>query len=330
MNNKKIIQLLITAVVGVWVFCIVFAVSYKTAVSQKPQADTTAPVLMTPQTSAPPATAPTTAFSVPTVTIDGNNITAAVNVDKPQWLIDEEESKKAAEESKKAKEESKKAQKETTTTTKPYCPSGKQEIINAYIDAVNKLKNTESFKVTQTNTLTTEIDEITGGDLIKSAAEKILASNNPNGTFTYNFKNGMDDASGYSPNYVIPPQDKRASLSPEYVTSATAEPGKNGSYTVRINLGRQVQTLEADAPGYSTVTDTLDMSSLGLTSTMSITSLEIVYDESYIEAEIDKNGNIMSMTHYVKTQGSGEGKMTFVPASMKMHGDYMGQFVISY
>ena len=330
MNNKKIIQLLITAVVGVWVFCLVFAISYKSAVSKKPQVSTTAPVLTAPQTTAPPTTAPTTAYVVPTVTIDGNNITAAVNVDKPQWLIDEEESKKAAEESKKAAEESKKAEKETTTTTKPYCPSGKEEIINAYIDAVNKLKNTENFKVVQTNTLSTEIDEITGGALIKSATEKILASNNPDGTFTYIFKNGIDDASGYSPDHIIPPQDKRASLSPEHVTYATAEPGKNGSYTLRIDLGRQVQTLDTPAPGYSTVTDTLDMSSLGLTSSMEITTLDIVYDNSNIEAEIHKNGNLLSMTHYVKTQGSGEGKLTFVPASMKMHGDYMGQFVISY
>lgn len=320
MNNKKIIQLLITAVAGIWVFCLVFAVSYKAAVSKKPQINTTASVLTAPVTTVPPTSA---AYTVPTVTIDGNNITAAVNVDKPQWLIDEEESKKAA-------EESKKAEKETTTTTKPYCPSGKEEIINAYIDAVNKLKNTESFKVVQTNTLSTEIDEITGGDLIKSATEKILASNNPNGTFTYTFKNGIDDASGYSPDHIIPPQDKRASLSPEHVTYATAEPGKNGSYTLRIDLGRQVQTLDTPAPGYSTVTDTLDMSSLGLTSSMEITTLDIVYDNSYIEAEIDKNGNLLSMTHYVKTQGSGEGKLTFVPASMKMHGDYMGQFVISY
>ena len=129
MDNKKLIQLLISVVIGVWVFCLVFAVSYKSAISKKPQPDTTAPVLAVPESTTHPTTAPIT-FSVPTVTIDGNNVTAAVEVGKPQWLIDEEESKKAAEESKKAEEESKKAEKETTT--KPYCPEGKEEIIKAY------------------------------------------------------------------------------------------------------------------------------------------------------------------------------------------------------
>lgn len=334
MDNKKLIQLLISVILGVWIFCLVFVISYKSAVSKKTQTTTTAPVVYVPDVTTEPSSVPTTEYSVPTVTIDGNNITGAVDVGKPQWLIDEEESKKAAEESKKAAEESKKASKEalenTTTTTKPYCPSGKQEIINAYVDAVNKLKNTEKFRVVQSNSMITEIDEITGGDIVKSAAEKILASNNPNGTVSYNFIGGIDDATGYSPNQVIPPRDKRASLSPEYVTSASAEPGPNGSYTVRINLGRQVQTLDTPAPGYSTVVDTVNMSSLGLTSSMTITSLEIVYDESYIEAEIDKNGNLLSFTHYTKSNGSGEGKMAIVPASMKMHGDYTGKFVISY
>lgn len=327
MDNKKLIQLLISVIAGIWVFCIVFAVSYKSAIAKKPQVEaTTAPTLFIPQGTAVPTTQPSTSFSVPTVTIDGNNITGAAEVGKPQWLIDEEESKKAAEESKKASEEAKKE----TTTTKPYCPEGKQEIIDAYISAVNKLKNTENFKVVQTNSMSTEFDEITGGDAIKSIAEKLVAENNPSGTVSYNFVRGMDETSGYSPNYVIPPQDKRASLSPEYVTSATAQPLQNGAYKVRIELGRQVQTLTTPAPGYSTVMDTLDMGSLGLTSSMTITSLEIVYDGSYIEAEIDKNGNLLSLTQYTKTQGSGEGKMTFIPASMKMHGDYLGQFVISY
>lgn len=326
MDNKKLIQLLISVVIGVWVFCLVFTFSYKAAVAKKPQTTTTAPVLIIPESTTAPTTAPSTSFSVPTVTIDGNNITGAVEVGKPQWLIDEEESKKAAEESKKASEEAKKE----TTTTKPYCPEGKAEIVDAYISAVNKLKNVESFKLVVTNSLSTEIDEITGGDAVKSIAEKLVTQNNPSGTVSYNFVRGIDETSGYSPNHVIPPRDKRASLPLEYVTSASSEPLKNGSYKVRINLGKQTQTLTTPAPGYSTAVNTVDMSSLGLTSSMTVTALDITYDESYIEAEIDKSGKLLSFTHYTKSQGYGEGKMTFIPANMKMHGDYLGQYVISY
>lgn len=332
MNNKKIIQLLISVILGVWVFCLVFIISYKTEISKKAQNTTTAPLLNYTEATTNPAPTTSEEYSVPTVTIDGNNITAAANVGKPQWLIDEEESKKAAQESKKAEEESKKASLEAknTTTTKSYVPSGKQEIVNAYISAVNKLKNTETFTLIKANSMTYTIDDITGGNTIKQVAEKVVEQNNPNGTTTYTFKNGLDDATGYSPNQIIAPKDISASLSTDYVKSASAEEGKNGTYTVKIQLGKQVQTLDTPAAGYSTVMDVIDMNSLGLTSSMTITSLNIVYDNSYIEAKIDKNGNLLSMTHYTESEGSGEGKLTVIPASMKMHGNYTAQYTISY
>lgn len=323
MNNKKIIQLLITVIAAVWVFCIVFMISYKAESAKQSKNTTTAPILTNPTTTSEAPTS-TTQYSVPSITIDGNNVTVSADVDKPQWLIDEEESKKAAEESKKASEAAK-----NTTTTKSYVPSGKEEIISEYIKAVNKLKNTETFTVTKTNTMHSSIDDITGGSTIKQVAEKVIAQNNPNGTTTYNFKNGMDNTTGYSPNQIIAPKDTAAALDAQYVKSATATEGKNGTYNVKIELQNSTQTLDTTA-SIASVMDIIDFDSLGLTSTMTITSLSVNYFNAYIEAVIDKNGNILSMTHYTDCEGSGEGKVTFVPASMSMHGDYSATYTISY
>lgn len=327
MNNKKLIELITLAVVAVWVFCIVLIISYKAVVSKAPEE--TAPITTYNYLTMAPATTTEPPSTLPMVTIDGNNITAAPDIDKPQWLIDEEESKKAAEESKKAEEESKKAQ--LTTTTKPYVPEGKKEIISAYISAVNKLKSSKNFTLTKDDSLNAEIDEITGGDAIKQVADKLMTSNTNKGKVTYTFKDGMDYETGKSPSQVIAPLGVVAALDESCVKSAVATPGMNGSYTVRIELNRQVQTLNTPAPGYSTSMEVVDINTLGLTSTMTVTTLNITYDESYIEAKIDKNGNLTSMKHYLKAvETVGEGKFAIIPASLRMHGEFTSLYVVVY
>lgn len=328
MNNKKLIQMLIIIVAAVWVFCIVLLISFK-AVTGKTQPETTTEITLgttLAETTVPETTVPTA--TVPSITIDGNNVTTAADVDKPQWLIDEEESKKTSEEaSKKAAEESKKAKE----TTKSNVPEGKKEIINAYIKAVNELKNTKNFTMTKTEKLTVEIDEITGGDRVKSIADQMVKSNARDGSTTYNFANGMDSSTGKSPTQVISPIDTDASLSSDYVSKATATAGSNGSYTVKIELTQQTQTLDTPAPGYATSMEVIDLETLGLPSMLDVTELEIIYDNSYIEAVIDQNGRITSMYQYLEvSESTGKGKLTLVSASIKMHGNYTANYKVSY
>lgn len=318
MNYKKLVQMLIIVVASVWVFCIVLIISYKAAEKNKP---VPAPVTTQSVTTAAQTTEPlasTAEYSVPDITIGGNNVTTAASVDTPQWVIDQEASKKAEEAAK-------------TTTSKSSIPKSKKEIINAYVTAANKLKKKTDFTLTKTEELIVKIDNITGGDTVKNIAEQIVKSNDRNGTTTYKFSNSMDSTTGKSPNQVIAPLGAQAEISEKYVTKATASEGSNGSCKVKIELGKQTQTLNTPAPGYSTFIEVIDIDTLGLPSAMTLTDLEIIYDNSYVEATIDKDGNITSMTHYIEVaESNSSGKLTLIPASLKMHGSYTCNYKISY
>lgn len=326
MNYKKLTQILIIVVASIWVFCITLMASYKIVLSKQsvPAAETTTSAQQTTQ----PQSTSTTKYTVPAVTIDGNHVVTSAQVDKPQWLIEQEESKKASIE---ASKEASRKKEEEKNTTKAYVPSGKKEIINAYTEAVNNAKKTKNLTVVKTEKLSTEIDSITGGDRAKSIADEIIASNARDGSTTYRFVNSIDDATGLSPTNVIAPADIAASLDSDDVKSATATAGTNGSYSVKITLGQQVQTLDTPAPGYATAMEVIAIDSLGIPSSVNITSLEITYDNSYIEAVIDKDGRLTSMKHYIEVVNTvGKGTLLIVPVSIEMHGSYTTDYKFSY
>lgn len=317
MNNKKLVQIAVIVVASVWIFCIVLFISYKNAIKNRPVAEITSDFQFSTAAISTQPPASTTEPAAPSVTIGENNVTTNASVDKPQWVIDEEASKKAEEEAK-------------TTTAKANLPTGKKDIIKAYVTAINKLKKKTDFTLVKTENMTVNIDEISGGDTVKNIAEQIIKSNNRNGSTTYTFVNGVDNG-GKTPNQVVPPGSSNAQIDEKYVTKATSSEGTNGSYKIRLELGKQTQTLDTPAPGYSTLLDLIDINSLGLTSTMSVSELNIIYDNSYVEATIDNKGNITSMKQYVEVvEGTGSGRVTLIPTSMKMHGNYTCDYKITY
>lgn len=329
--------MIIIFVVGLWVFCLSTVTAVKVKKAQDAKNTTaatfnfvietgTTPAFQFNTTTAPQIEEPT----APLLSMDGNNVTTEVVVGKPAWQIAEEESIEAS------KEASRKAEEAKTTTKKSNVPKSKKEIIAAYVSAANKAKNTPTFTVTKSIKLGILLDNIQMGsgtslDMAKDMVDKYIQNNSGEEVNTYNFSGSLDSATGKTPNQVIPPVDAAVSLDESLVTSAKATEGSNGSYTVRLTFGKQTQTLTAPAPAYSTAMNIIDISTIGLSSSIAVTEMTVVYDKGVIEATIDKNGRLTQMTHsYDVPEGSGSGKMTFIPGSLKMHGDFYSTYKFSY
>lgn len=316
---KKYIQLGVILIVAVWVFCIVFVVSVKSSRKNAPTAaapTTTAAQIATMAPSTTEEQTQTTAPSTtsPKVSIDGNNVTTSVDTSTPQWKLDEE---------------SKAAQTTAPQSESAPIPTEKKDIVDTYVAAVNKLKQTEKFNLTKTPTLSVSIDSVSGGSVVRSMAQKIIDQNSDNTPKTFSFSAGKA-ADGSTPNSVIAPMNQAAVLSASDVVSASSKKGKNGSFTLTINLGKAKQTLDSVPTSYSGVTDVLTTEAMGL-SGMNISSMDITYANSYIKATLDSNGRITSMTHYIEvTNGSGSGKLALISAQVSMHGSLKTDYKITY
>lgn len=328
MNTKKILGIAALAVAAVWIFCISFLVSSnqirKKRTAESPVSSATLPVYAS---TTAPQSATTSAGSVSKITMDGNQMSTNVTAETPAWVIEESKSKQASEAASVAEEiksSSKKAAKEAV-------PSGKKEIVAAYVEALNKLKETQTFSLVKDDKLSVEIDSISGGSSVQNIASSMIKNNTQSSPVSYNFSNGVDSSSGKAPNAVIAPLSQKAQLSASDVTSATATQSSSGGYTLTLTLGEATQTLSSPAKGYSTSMEVINVDSLGLPSSASISELNITYNNSTIEAEIDRDGRITSMTHeLIVSKANGNGKMLLVPITVELHGSFLSSYKISY
>ncbi len=332
MDQKKFTQYATILVAAVWVFCGTFMVSAKVikdkkAVAATPQTQiTTAPNLtMAPATTTtqPSSTAPTTTAPTGQFTIGGNNLATTVTVGDPQWLIDQQASEEAAK-----------------NTTKSNVPSGKKNIIEAYVNGINRLKNEKNVTVTKASTLDFAIQSITingkndMSDTVVSYVQNFLNSNKPV-DITYNFVNGLDTPTGQTPLSAIAPLGQQAKLSKDAVKSATAEKTVGGGYKIVIMLTDELQTHEIPAPNHSTTVEVIDTASL-MPSGAKLNYLNILYSGTVIEATFDKDDRLVNVRHKLPvTKADGEGEMS-IPllgknsATMEMNGEYNCTYNIKY
>lgn len=303
--QKKHLQIIVILVVGIWVACISSVVS-ATYIKKKQQS---APALTTIPFTDQTTFAPATTNPFPTTKPTTEKTTKAEKTTEKQ------------------------EKKETTTTSASFelkIPQGKEDIIEAYVTAINKLKGTDNFNLAIMESLEVGIDEITGGSTAKSLVQRLIDQNSNKTPQNYKFVNGMD-SKGKSPDAVIAPRNTIANLSASDVVSATSKKMSNTAYKVTINLGKQMQTLASQAPGYSTIVNTLDVETLDLPSSISITDMDVTYDNSFIEATIDKDGRILSMKHYVEVPTADiQGKITLASVTLKIHGNFTSSYTITY
>lgn len=324
MTKKKLIQYGALAVAAVWVFCISFLIASGKVRKQRKEAATLPSTSFSASSSA--ALTSENAATQTKVSMNGNQVSTNVSVSDPAWVVEESKSKQASEAASVAEQ----IRDSSKAAAKDSVPSGKNEVIAAYTQAVNKLKSTATFTLVKQDILTVDIDSISGGSSVQNIASSLIKNNTNTDPVTYNFSGGSDPSTGKSPTAVIAPLGSDASLGSNIVTSAQATANSSGGYKLTIKLGKAVQTLTSPAEGYSTSMEVINTESLGLPSAASITTLNITYDNSTIEAEIDKDGRITSMKHtLVVSEANGEGKM-LVPITVELHGNYVSDYKISY
>lgn len=325
MNKKDMLRIGALAVAAIWVFCISFIIASGQVRKQRKEAQMSLGTLHSSSfSSSAPQSESTT--SGPKITMGGNQLSTNVTVETPGWVIEESKSKQASE----AASVAENIRESSKAAAKDSVPNGKEAVIKAYAEAVNKLKNTASFTLVKQDILSVEIDDISGGSSVQNIASSMIKNNTNTDPVTYNFSNGSDPSTGKSPNAVIAPLGSNATLPSGIVTSAEALANSSGGYSLTIKLGKAVQTMTSSAEGYATSMEVINTDSLGLPSSASISSLNITYDNSSIEAEIDKDGRITSMVHtLVVSEADGEGRM-LVPITVKLHGNYVSNYKISY
>lgn len=313
MEYKKIGQVAILAVIAVWVFCISFAVSYKLV--KKEDSTTTPPPQIE---SSSQGEQNTTAYqSSGQLNSSGNNI-----VDVQSQSTSAQVSSPTATSS-----DSQSPSQSSGNTLK--VPSGKSEIINAYVSGVNTLKQTGNFSLYKDDKLNITIDSISGGSVVQSFAENMLASSQKQ-PVTYNFQNGVDSGTGATPMSAVAPLNKSASIDESFVTNANATSDANGGYTIDLSFQSESQTYPNETVHHKNVVEVVDVAGL-IPSGATVNYMDMTYSGTTIKATFDSSGRITYMRHYLNVANcKGSGSMSVFTMNITLHGDFVSEYTITY
>ncbi len=328
MNQKKIIQLAVITVVGVWIFCIStflsVTVGKRMLASQTTAPSVTAPTV--PSTTAPTTAPSTTAPSTTRLPVGGNIVMADVSVEDPEWYVEEQESIKV---SQIIDEVNRTNTTEKATKPKSNIPEGKSEIIKTYVNGVNKLKSSTDFSLYKDDKLNISVDNLPNIPGAKQLADTLINQNQKK-PITYNFVGGTDSASGKNPNEAIAPLNVSATVEESAVTSAVVSQTGDGGYKITLLMAPELQTYTTPAKNHATMVEVVDVAPL-IPDYMTIHTLDMSYTDTKIEATFDKNGKILSMVHYLKVEKAVVDLTAFgFNVNIQIHGDFTSNYTFSY
>lgn len=324
MNQKKIIQLAVIAVVGVWVFCMSTFLSV--SVGRKMLASqTTAPAVTAPTVPSTTAPATTKAPSTTRLPVGGNIVMADVSVEDPQWYVEEQESIKV---SQVIDEVNRTNTTEKVTKPKSNVPSGKTAIIKTYVDSINKLKASTDFSLYKDDKLNLVIDKMPAEGIAKSMAETLMqqAQKKP---ITYNFTGGTDAGTGLTPNQAIAPLNVAATVEESAISSAVASATQDGGYKITLVMNPEIQTYTTPAKNHSTMVEVVDIAPY-IPKGLTVKTLDMSYTDTKIEAIFDKDGRITSMVHLLKVEKAVANVNFLIDVEVIVHGDFTSNYTFSY
>ena len=322
MEQKKLIQIIIIFVVALWAFCASLLISTsvkkagKNSTTTQPYLNsTTAPVL---SSTAPQTTEPTASQPSVNITIGNNVVSSSVgNIEDPDWKVSYDASVSASKEHEEINKN---------------VPVGKDNIVKAYVDGVNKLKNTENFTMAASGSLDIDFDRITGGSIAENAAESAIAENAPP-TRTYVFNKGYDAETGETPVTVVPPSGSFAKLKSDAVKQATAVPTGDGGYKIVITLKDETQTLTQSATGHAGSIEAVDFKKY-MPDGVTLNEMSMTYSGATVEVIFDKDKRITSMSYKLPiTNGYGKGTyklLTTINVELEFHGEQSRSCIITY
>ncbi len=322
MDRKKFIQIIIIFVVALWAFCASLLISTSIAKKAGKNSTTTSPYISSTTAPAQQSTSAQTTDPKPTepsvnITIGNNVVSSTADVGDPDWKVSYDASVSAS--------------KEHAQINKNV-PVGKDNIIKAYVDGVNKLKNTENFTMAASGSLDIDFDRITGGSIAENAADSAIAENAPE-TRTYYFKKGYDAETGETPVTVVPPSGSFAKLKSDAVRQATAVPTGDGGYKIVISLKDETQTLTQDATAHAGSIESIDLKNY-MPSGVTLDELSMTYTGATVEVIFDKDKRITSMSYKLPiTNGYGKGTyklLTTINVDLEFHGEQSRSCIITY
>lgn len=325
MEQKKLIQIAVISLIGIWTLCLstVTSVTVGRRMLEQAATTTTMPATQYVETT---TQATTEAPSTTRLPIGGNIVTSEAVVDDPEWLVEEEESKKVSA----VIEEVNKNNTTKKNDVSSKMPKGKSEIIKTYVDAVNKLKNSSDFSLYKDDSLDVSIDKITGGAPVQSFANNLIAQNQKV-PITYNFVGGTDASTGLTPNQAIAPLGISASVDESAVTSATARATNDGGFTISLALISEDQTMTSPALNHSTMVEVVDVAPL-IPSGATVNYFNMTYTNTKIDAVFDKDGRMLSMKHYLNVdKAEGTARVSLLgEIELGLHGEFTSNYTFSY
>ena len=309
MEFKKLVRILSISAVGVWLFCLSFLVAYQVTEKQAQKYTTTLPQIVTQtpinQGDSTPTTQPTAPLPTnPIVDANATSPTQAPQGEAP-----------------------------TQPTQAPQqisnVPSTTAEIVAAYVNGINTLKATPNFTCLRVSKLNVNIDKISGGSIVEKAANMVIEQNQIPPT-TYTFVNGVDAATGVTPMGILPPPNKQSIINESFIKSATATPTADGGYTLRIDLNDEAHIYPGQADNLVNIVEVVDTSAL-IPAQATTHYVEIYYSGVYVTANFDAQGRMTYTKNYMEVKEMrGSGSMMGFTMTVEGHGDFYGEYSITY
>ena len=314
MDFKKLVKILSVAAIAVWLFCLSFLVSYQVTEKQAQKYTTTLPPIVTntpiipgndsvptqPQPTLPTPTDIGVDINTPTQNTTHGEAPVTVPTDAPTQIA-------------------------PTTNI----PSTKSEIVAAYVNGINTLKATPNFTCLRVSKLNVSIDKISGGTVVEKAANMVIEQNQIPPT-TYTFVGGVDAASGATPLSILPPPNKLSIINEALVKNATAAPTADGGYTLRIDLNDEAHIYPGQADNLVNIVEVVDTTAL-IPAQATTHYIEIYYSGVYVTANFDSQGRMTYTKNYMEVnQMRGSGSMMGFTMTVEGHGDFYGEYTVTY
>ena len=315
MEFKKLVRILSIAAIAVWLFCLSFLVSYQ-VVEKKTQNSTT---------TLPPIVTNTPIANDNTPTLPTNPPVNDVDVTVPTQTPTETPTQQGEQPTQAPTE----APTQTPAQSGSNVPATKAEAIAAYVNGINTLKATTDFTCLRVSKLNVSIDQINGGSVVEKAAQMVIEQNQIPPT-TYTFVGGVDASTGATPMSILPPPNKQCTINEDYVTSATCTPTADGGYTMTLMLKDEAHIYPNEAVNLAGIVEVVDTSAL-IPAQATTHYVEIYYSGVYVTANFDSQGRIVYAKNYMEVQQMrGSGSMMGFTMTVEGHGDFYGEYSITY
>ncbi len=314
MDFKKLVKILSVVAIAVWLFCLSFLVSYQVTEKQAQKYTTTLPPIVTntpiipgndsvptqPQPTLPTPTDIGVDVNTPTQNTTQGEAPVTVPTDAPTQIA-------------------------PTTNV----PSTKSEIVAAYVNGINTLKATPNFTCLRVSKLNVSIDKISGGTVVEKAANMVIEQNQIPPT-TYTFVGGVDAATDVTPMGILPPPNKQSIINESFVKNATAAPTADGGYTLRIDLNDEAHIYPGQADNLVNIVEVVDTTAL-IPAQATTHYIEIYYSGVYVTANFDSQGRMTYTKNYMEVkQMRGSGSMMGFTMTVEGHGDFYGEYTVTY